>query len=115
MEIEVDVVDRAVASVTVDEEQTRSADALDCGNIELAASDAVLDIGGAELERALMRRLGVLHPEGHRAGARPMRLRIFLRVAAGLCIDDEVAVGLLVQRDVLALVPRDLGEAHPGE
>ena len=41
-----------------------------------------------------------------------MGLRIFLGVAAGLGIDDEVAVGLLVQRDVLALVPGDLGEAH---
>ena len=45
----------------------------------------------------------------------PWALRIFLGIAAGLGIDDEVAVALLVQRDVLALVPRDLGEAHLGE
>ena len=44
-----------------------------------------------------------------------MILGILLGVAARLGIDDEVAVGLLVQGDVLALVPRDLGEAHLGE
>ena len=41
-----------------------------------------------------------------------MSLGIFLGIGARLGIDDEVAVGLLVERDVLALVPRDLGEAH---
>ena len=37
---------------------------------------------------------------------------IFLGVAAGFGVDDEVAVGLLVESDVLALVAGDLGEAH---
>ena len=45
----------------------------------------------------------------------PWAFGIFLGVAAGLGIDDEVAVALLVQGDVLALVPGDLGEAHLGE
>ena len=62
-----------------------------------------------------MRGLGVLDPEGHGAGARAVGLGILLGVAAGLGIDDEVAVALLVQGDVLALVPGDLGEAHFGE
>ena len=64
------------------------------------------------LSGALVRGLRVLDPEGHGAGARAVGLGIFLGVAAGLGIDDEVAVALLVERDVLALVPRDLGEAH---
>ena len=115
MEVEVDLVDRALVAVAVDEEQARSADALDRRNVQLAVADLHLDIGGAELERALMRGLGVLEPEGHRAGARTMVPGILLGIAARLGIDDEVAVALLVQRDVLALVPGDLGEAHLGE
>ena len=67
------------------------------------------------LERALVRGLGVLDPERHGAGARAVGLGIFLGIAAGLGIDDEIAVALLVQGDVLALVPGDLGKAHLGE
>jgi hypothetical protein len=40
---------------------------------------------------------------------------ILLGIGAGLGVDDEVAVLLLVQRDVLGLVPGDFGEAHFGE
>ena len=74
-----------------------------------------LDVGRAELERAGVRRLGVLDAEGHGAGAGAVGAGIFLGVAAGLGIDDEVAVALAVQGDVLALVAGDLGEAHLGE
>ena len=56
--------------------------------------------------------LGILDPERHRAGAGAMISGILLGVGTRLGVDDEVAVGLLVERDVLALVPRDLGEAH---
>src|SRR3954449_8311172 len=44
-----------------------------------------------------------------------MRLGILLRVAPRLSVDYEVAVALLVQRDVLGLVVGDFGKAHPGE
>ena len=53
-----------------------------------------LDVGRAELERAVVRGLGVLDPERHGAGARAVVAGIILGVAAGLGIDDEVAVAL---------------------
>ena len=37
---------------------------------------------------------------------------IVLGIGTGLGVDDEIAVALLVQSDVLALVPGNLGEAH---
>ena len=113
MKVEVDVVDRATVAIAVDEEQPRAADPLDRRNVELAVATPHFDVGGAEPERPLVRGFRILHPEGHRAGAGAMRLGIFLGIGAGLGIDDEVAVGLLVQRDVLALVPSDLGKTHP--
>ncbi len=101
MEVEVDLIDRAgnirPRAIAVDEEQARAANALDRRNVELAVAANHLDIGRAELERALVRRLGVLDPEGHGAGARAVVARILLGIGAGLGIDDEVAVALLVQ------------------
>ena len=114
MEVEIDLVDRSVA-VAVDEEQARAADALDRRDVELAVALADLDVGRTEAERALMRGPGVLDAERHRAGARPMRIGILLGIAARLGVDDEIAVALLVQSNVLGLVPGDLGEAHPSE
>src|SRR5947208_3529668 len=73
------------------------------------------DVGGAELERAGMSGFRILYPERHRAGARAMLPGISLSIASRLGVDDEVAVALLVQSDVLALVPGDLGKAHFGE
>ena len=72
---------------------------------------ATFDIGCAKADRAIVRGLCVLDPERHRAGARAWSGQI-LGITAGLGIDDEVAVGLLVKRDVLALVPRDFGKTH---
>ena len=59
-----------------------------------------------------MRGFGVLDAERHGAGAGAVGLGIFLGVGAGLGIDDEVAIRLLVERDVFALVPGDFGKAH---
>ena len=45
----------------------------------------------------------------------PWSLGELLGEAVRLGIDDEVDVALAVERDVLALVPGDRGEAHLGE
>ena len=56
-EVEVDVVDRALVAVAVDEVEARPADALDRRNVELALGDVAVDVGRAELERAVVRGL----------------------------------------------------------
>src|SRR5207249_8327791 len=98
-----------------DEEESRSADPLDRRDFELARTLLHFDVGRAKPHRALMRGLGVLDPERHCTSAGAMVARILLGVGARLGVDDEVAVALFVQRDVLALVPRNLGATHPGE
>src|SRR5690606_6023148 len=99
VEVEIDFVDRSgdpfALAVAVDEEQARAADALDRRDLELTVAASDFDIRGAEFERACVRRLRVLDPEGHGAGAGAVRLGIILGVTAGLGIDDEVAVALL--------------------
>ena len=44
-----------------------------------------------------------------------MRPGVILGIGAGLGIDDEIAIALLVKRDVLAFVAGDLGKAHAGK
>jgi hypothetical protein len=44
-----------------------------------------------------------------------VRLGIFLGIASGLRVDDEIDVRLPVQGDVLALVLGNRGKAHLGE
>src|SRR5438067_9384182 len=112
MKVEVDVVDRAALTVSIDEEQPRAADALNGWNVELTSAFLDFDIGRSKADRPLMRGGGVLHSKCHRAGAGPVRPGIFFRVAPRFGIDDEVAVALLVQCDVLGLVMGNLREAH---
>ena len=61
---------------------------------------------------AFVRGLRVLDPKRHCAGAGAVGLGIFVGVGARLGVDDEIAVALLVEGDVLALMPGDLGETH---
>jgi hypothetical protein len=110
--VEIDVVDRALVTVMVDEGQARSADALDRWNVHFALRDIGLDRGRAEADRALMREFRVLDAEGHRAGAGAVIASECLGVAAGLGVDDEVDLALAVERHVLALMLRDRREAH---
>ena len=49
MEVEIDVIDRTLVAVAVDEEQARAADPLDRRDVELAVALADLDVGRAEL------------------------------------------------------------------
>ncbi|MNO91899.1 hypothetical protein D3C76_834580 [compost metagenome] len=113
-ELEVDVID-AVRTVAVDEVQQRTADAFDAGDVQLAevgvAADQLgtlgLDVGGGLG--------GVLHPEGHGAGARAVLFGELVDVAGRAAVEHDVDVVLLEQPDFLGAVLGGFGEAHGGE
>ncbi len=112
--LEVDVVDALVA-VAVDEIQQRAADAFDAGDVQLAevgvAADQLgalgFDVGGG------LR--GILHPEGHGAGARAVLLAKLAHMPGGAAVEHDVDVVLLKQPDLLGAVLGGFGKAHLGE
>ena len=112
--LEVDVVDALVA-VAVDEIQQRAADAFDAGDVQLAevgvAADQLgalgFDVGGG------LR--GILHPEGHGAGARAVLLAELAHMPGGAAVEHDVDVVLLEQPDLLGAVLGGFGKAHLGE
>ncbi|MNN40578.1 hypothetical protein D3C81_1546580 [compost metagenome] len=102
-------------TVAVDEVQQRTANAFDAGDVQLAevgvAADQLgtlgLDVGGGLG--------GVLHPEGHGAGARAVLLGELMDVAGRAAVEHDVDVVLLEQPDFLGAVLGGFGEAHGGE
>ncbi len=102
---EVHVVDGLLA-ITIDQVDQRPADALDRRNIQLHRPRRRRPRLRAELERATICERRVLHPEGHRAGGRPVLTREALRERIGLGVDDEVDVALSMQGHVLGSMAR---------
>ena len=112
---EIDVPDRALLAVSVDEIEQRSANALDGWNGELHRADLAFEGLGAQRQRAVIGLLGIDDAEGHGAGAWPMLGRELLGERIGLGIDDEVDVALAPERDLLGPMLRDRLEAHGAE
>ncbi len=112
--LEVDVVDALVA-VAVDEIQQRAADAFDAGDVQLAEVGVAADQLGAlgfDVGSGLR---GILHPEGHGAGARPVLLAELAHMPGGAAVEHDVDVVLLEQPDLLGAVLGGFGKAHLGE
>src|SRR3546814_4200935 len=92
--LEVDVVDRAVVAVAIDQVDERIADALDGGDVQLHRPGRRLDHPGAHLAGAPAGRRRVLHPEGDGADRGTVQQGEGLGKALALGIEDEVHVAL---------------------
>src|SRR5258708_4008322 len=104
---EVDVVDRVavcVLGIAVDKVDEGVADAFDRRNVELAGAGRILHAPRAALDELVIGARGIAYPECHGAYARAMATREILGERAGLGVEDEVDVALLVERDVLVAV-----------
>src|SRR5690606_10226455 len=111
---EVDVIDRLVA-ITIDEVQQGAADALDTGDVQLAeVGVAAHQLGtlGFDVGSGLG---GVLHAEGHGAGARPVLLAELAHMPGGAAVEHDIDVVLLEQPDLLGAMLGGFGKAHLGE
>ena len=111
-ELEVDVVDALAVLEAVDQVQRRAADAADRRQAQLHRPGRHLDRLRAQLERARVGLVRILHAKRQRAGARPVLGGEVAGQAARLAVDDEVDVALAVQHDVLAAVAGDQAEAQ---
>ena len=119
---EVDVVEADVADVAglrcilaappVDEVDQAIADALDGRNVQFARAGLVRKAPGAQADRALVGRLGILHAKRNRAHAGPVLAREALREGIRFGVDDEVDRSLAIQQHVLVAVLGHCLESH---
>jgi hypothetical protein len=93
---EIDIVDRLPA-IAVDEVDQAAADPLDRRDVELHRPELAMHRLGAEPDRPVIGRRGILDPEGDRADRRPVQPGKRLGKAFRLGVDDEVDVALLVR------------------
>ena len=108
--LEVDVVDALVA-VAVDEIQQRAADAFDAGDVQLAEVGVAADQLGALRFDVGSGLRGILHPEGHGAGARAVLLAELAHMPGGAAVEHDIDVVLLEQPDLLGAVLGGFGKA----
>ena len=109
--VEINIVDRAVA-IAVDEVDEAAADPLDRRDVQFHRPELAVHRLGAELDRAVVGRGGVLDAERDRADRGPVQARESLRKALGLGVQDEIDIALLVERDVFRAVPRRRDKPH---
>ena len=112
MKDEVDVVDGFAILEAVDQVQRRTANALDGRQLQFHRAGGNVHRLCAQLQRALVGVVRILHAESHAAGAGPMFRRKVGAHAARLAVDDEIDVALAVQHHVLGAVLRHFDEAH---
>ncbi len=108
---EVDVVDRELV-VAVDEVDQAVADAVDRGDVELHRPRADGHLPGAEVERAVVRVVGVADAHGEGADHRPLVGLHGAGDVGGLRVDDDVHRTLPVELDLARAVARDRPEPH---
>ena len=111
---EIDIVDRVLA-VAIDEIDQAAADPLDRRDVQLHRADLAVHRLGAEPDRPVIGRRGVLDAERDRADRRPVQPRKGLREALRFGVQDEIDVALLIERDVFRAVPRRRDKPHPLE
>ncbi len=109
---EIDIVDRALRAIAVDEIDLQAADSLDGRDLELIGADLRLDGLGAHGERAVIGVFRIGHAEGHGRSRWAVLRCEALGEGARLRIDDEVDVALAIEHHVLRAVLGDRAEAH---
>ena len=110
--LEVDVVDGLAVLEAVDQVQRRAAYALDGRQAQLHGAGGDLDGLRAQLQRALVGAVRVLHAERQAAGRGAVLGAEVGRLAVRLAVEDEVDLVLAVQQHVLGAVPCHQREAE---
>ena len=112
---EVDVVDRKAVFEAIDQVNRRIADAVNRRELELHRPRGDVNRLRAEVQRLLVGRVRVAHPECEAARGRPVLIGEIIGEAFRLAINQKIDLSLAVKIHVLGAVVGDPGEAQGGK
>ena len=97
---EIDVVD-FLRAIAIDQIEVRSANALDCRDVEFHRADGPMHRGRTTLHRFIERLPRVMHAERHRVGGWAVRITEFGDLSFRFHVQQEIDVALLIAADIL--------------
>src|SRR5450830_459878 len=108
----IDIVDRAMVAIAIDQIQQLAADAFDGRNVEFHRPELGRHAFRTQLQRALIDLRRITHPKCHGVDGRAMNGGKRGGVAVWFGVEDEIDAALAIQRDIFGAVAGDRGKAH---